>query len=103
MKEIISIIDKVENGEMELASDYDFYQEKFLDRKNELFIIHKVKNNIEVELFFAEHSHVKDMNEQERTEFFNDYNELADQFNYNDVVAYCIDGEIVWRGERQWL
>lgn len=106
MENIKNIIAQIENGEIELENlDPNYHEEEYIDGCNGVWIAHEVEGHEDLEVFFAEHDEVEelrqriyegDADESELEELV--FNEYADRFNYDDVVAYRIDG-----GEVQWI
>ena|SRR5690625_292221 len=104
-EEVLALIKDVESGKVEpLDVDPDYYEKEYLDGE-ELYIVHWVAEDVQV--FYAEHEHINEKRQEmfkgeitseEFTEYINSiYNEYADQFNYDEVVGYQVDGkEIEW-------
>lgn len=101
-KEIMDIIKRVEDFEIDLDNTLDpgFYEVEFTDGPEDVYIVHRVEGHPELELFFAEFDHVKEVNgkrytgeikQEEADEFFREINEPADQFDYDRVAAYSAD------------
>lgn len=90
-KEIMEIIKKVEDFEIELSGAEPSYEEV-----NEVnYIVHFV-DGFNIEVLFAEHEHVKEAKE-EGTFDQEHVNELADLYDYDKVVGYRIEGgNIKW-------
>lgn len=111
MEKIKELIEKVEKFEVELVgTDPDYHEKEYADGAAEHFIIYKVdvemENDEDLEVFFSEHNWVKELREQvyagekDENDFIvaiEDLNELADQYNYDKVVAFRLDsGQIEW-------
>lgn len=105
-KKIMEVVKKVQDFEIELNPEYDYYQEEYVDGLGDPYIVHYVENlgslpgfeeGETLELFFEEHEEVKKMKEEEKQEFIAEMNEIADQFDYDKVVAYrFINDDIQW-------
>lgn len=90
-KEIMEIIKKVEDFEIELSGADPSYEEVNEDN----YIAHFVAG-FNIEVLFAEHEHVKEAKE-EGTFDQEHVNELADLYDYDKVVGYRIEGgNIKW-------
>lgn len=104
-----SFLDKVEAWEVELVMEPSFHEAKYVDGAD-LYITHHVANvqsygfeeDEEVEVFFAEHNHVKALRERIRNgesdecELIEITNQEYDaQFNYDKVVAFRLNSEEV--------
>src|SRR5699024_509860 len=105
MENIKKIIAGVESGESELESlDPSYHEEEYIDAPNSIWIVHIVEGHSNLELFFAEREEFAEVRQQiydgEADESAFDelvYNEYADRFDYDNVVAYRTDdGEINW-------
>lgn len=110
-EKIKNIINRFEKGEIDLLDDDPDYEEReYMDAPTDHCIIHRVEEHIE--LVFEQHEHMKELQDQmshakekhdldklkelEREwEYRN--NEYSDEWNYNKVVGYRINGEeIIW-------
>ena len=105
IENIKKVIAGVENGEIELESlDPKYYEEEYIDSPNSIWIVHTVEGHDDLEVFFAEREEFAEVRQQiydgEADESAFDelvYNEYADRFDYDNVVAYRTDdGEINW-------
>ncbi|MEK5038751.1 hypothetical protein [Sporosarcina sp. FSL K6-3457] len=102
--EIKGIITKVEAWEIGLVdADPNYHEIDYIDGASDHYIVHEVEGE-ELEVFFAEHDHVKELRNEiyEGTKTNEDFEELvinepADQYDYDKVVAYRSDnGQIEW-------
>lgn len=107
MVNIKQIIAGIENGEIELENlDPNYHEVDYIDGASDHYIVHQVEGHEELDVFFAEHDHVKEVrndvykNGRDEIEAFEELtlNEYADQYDYDNVVAYRVDG-----GEVQWI
>ncbi len=98
-EKVMEIIKKVEDFEIELDNtlDPDYYEVEFIDGPKNTYFVQQVEGYPELELFFAEFDHVKEVNRkvytgemtpEEADDFYQGLNELADQFDFDNVVAY---------------
>ena len=102
------IIKKVENGELELATDYDFHEVEYVDGKD-VYIKHEVEG-VEIDsnvvyLLFPETEARKEFriaydnaDEEEKGALLNEYrlNDLDDEYNYDSVIGYDIGYGVVF-------
>lgn len=103
---ILKAIEGIEKGNVELTSDDpDFYEKEYVDGPSNEFIVHTIEGHDDLEVFFAERDFVKKIKQQiydGDTDDLNhdemELNEYADRFNYDEVVAYRVDG-----GEINWI
>lgn len=107
IKSIKRIIEEIENGTIELENlDPNYHEMEYIDGASDHYIIHEVEGQEGLEVFFAEHDHVKEVrddvyeNGKDEVEEFEKLtiNEYADQYDYDEVVAYRYDG-----GEINWI
>lgn len=109
IKETIKeIINKVENGELELDLEYDFHEVEYIDGPSDVYIMHEVEG-VEIDgnsvyLLFPETDARKEFriaydsaDEDKKEEVLNDYhlNGLEDEFNYNTVVGYDVGNGVI--------
>ena len=109
MIKIKEIIEKVENGELELAIDYDFYEVEYIDGPADVYISHEVEG-VEIDgnavyLLFPETEARREFriaydnaDEDKKGELLNNYhlNGLDDEYNYDTVVGYDIGDGVVF-------
>lgn len=103
---IKNIIEKFERGKVELENDDPaFHEFEYKNGPTNEWIVHSVKGYKELEFFFAEHDFVKDFRQKifdGDTDALNveemELEEYADRFNYDEVVAYRVDG-----GNIEWI
>lgn len=100
-KEIKNVIEGVENGKIGLVFDWEFHEEEYTDGAADVYITQRVVGHEDVELYFAEKDFIKEMREavyrEEKTlddlsNLIEELNGLDDQFDYDKVVAYRVDG-----------
>lgn len=101
MENIKQIIEGIETGKIDLESlDPSYHEMEYVDGPKGVWIVHDAEGQEGLEVFFAEHEEVEelrqriyegDADESELEEMV--HNEYADRFNYDDVVAYRVDGE----------
>lgn len=107
MENIKEVVAKVEAWEIGLVDDDPNYHEiEYTDGATDHYIVHNVEGE-EIEVFFAEQDHVKelrdevykgDKTEEDLIEHVSNLNDLEDQYDYNKVEAYRIDG-----GQIEWI
>lgn len=109
IKKVKEIIEKVENGELELAIDYDFYEVEYIDGPADVYIIHEVEG-VEIDgnavyLLFPETEARREFriaydnaDEEKKGELLNNYhlNGLDDEYDYFNVVGYDIGNGVVF-------
>lgn len=103
---VFKVIEGIKNGSVELTDDDpDFYEKEYVDGPSSEFIIHAVQGHDEIEVFFAERDFVQEIKQKiydgDTEDLDHDkmeLNEYADRFNYDDVVAYRVDG-----GDVNWV
>lgn len=105
LQSIEEIIEAVESGDVETTGgDPIFHHIEYIDGCDSVYIGHIIEGYEFMEVYFAEHEEVEGlrqliyegMEDESALEelVFNDY---ADRFNYDDIVAYRIDSsEIHW-------
>jgi len=105
MNNIKKIITEVEEFERELENvDPDFYEKEFIDGSPETFIVFPVKD-IDLTVYFAEYDSVKKVRDKiyegtktkdDLIEDLSNRNDLDEQFDFENVVAYKNSREIEW-------
>lgn len=109
-EKIKDIIQKFDKGAVDTddSQDPDYEERVYIDGPKDLYIIHPVEGEKDVELVFAENDWIKEIrqkiyesDDQEEIERLEDeiiqsIYEYADQFNYDKVVGYRTDGPVVW-------
>lgn len=107
-KELKKIIKKVESGELDLSTEYDFHEVEYSDGlPKDIYIVHTVEdvefNEKKISVLFAETEPEKEFrlayeqaDDEEKNILLNDYklNELGDSYDYNNVVGVIIDGVV---------
>src|SRR5690625_3730217 len=108
-KEMIKeIINKVENGELELAIDYDFHEVEYVDGKD-VYIKHEVEG-VEIDgnavyLLFPETDARREFrvaydnaDDWEKMALVDDYhlNDLDDEYDYFNAVGYDVGNGVVF-------
>lgn len=103
---IFKVIEGIEEGSVELTNDEpNFHEKEYVDGPSSEFIIHTVEGYDELEVFFAERDFVQEIKQKiydddaeglDHDEM--ELNEYADRFNYDEVVAYRVDG-----GKINWI
>lgn len=103
METIKMVIDEVNAGRIDLVQEPSFHEMEYIDGPNGIWVVHEVEGHERLELFFAEREVFEDARQRvyegEDASIFDDLvnNEYSDQFNYDDVVAYRVDGsQIEW-------
>ena len=105
---IKEIIKKVENGELELAMDYDFHEIEYIDGPADVYIKHEVEG-VEIDgnrvyLLFPETEARREFriaydkaDDEEKGTLLDDYhlNGLDDEYDYYNVVGYDVGNGIV--------
>ncbi len=102
---IEDIIMEIESGKVELTTtDPDFLKIDYDGSPSSEWIAHGIEGHEGLEVFFSEHDFVQEVrqkiydgetDELEIEEMV--YNEYADRFNYDKIVAYRVDGgKINW-------
>lgn len=109
VKMIKEIIKKVENGELELATDYDFHEVEYIDGPADVYIKHEVEDTEidgnAVYLLFPETDARKEFrtaydnaDEEKKGELLSNYhlNDLDDEYDYFNAVGYDIGYGVVF-------
>lgn len=105
---IEEIIKKVENGELELAMDYDFHEIEYIDGPADVYVKHEVEG-VEIDgnavyLLFPETEARKEFriayeqaDDEKKDELLNNYhlNDLDDEYDYFNVVGYDVGNGVV--------
>jgi len=105
MNNIKKIITEVEEFKIELENvDPDFYEKEFMGGATGTFIVFPVKN-IDLTVYFAEYDSVKKVRDEiyegtktkdDLIEDLSNRNDLDEQFDFENVVAYRNGGKIEW-------
>jgi len=106
MENVKQIITEVEGFERELASvDPSYYEKEYIDGATETFTVFTVKDT-DLEVFFPEYASVKKIKdkiyegsetEDDLIEDLSNRDDLDDQFDFGNVVAYKFNGKgIEW-------
>jgi|SRR5690625_4167492 len=95
-KEIEQIIEEVEDFKRNIddSKDPDFHEVHYTDGGADLYVIHRIEGfNDDIEIMFGEHEYIRvarnrNNNVDDLIEIFNSLNDLEDQFDYSNVVAW---------------
>lgn len=103
---INEIISAVEEGKMDLVQDWTFEEREYTDGASDVYVEQDVEGYEDIALLFAEKDHFQELRNEiyreEKTQddlhdLVADTSGLDDQFNYDKVVGYRVEGgAIVW-------